>query len=311
MTSAARGAGAARSFPLRGIAAVVDGPAAMDVLLGESPPRAGSGIELRADLFAGAGEAIQALSRLREERPGLPVLFTLRLAAQGGGYRGGDAERLAVYRLALDAGAALLDAEWGSEAARSLLREDAPLVLSHHDFTGMPAPEELRGITSEMESSRPAAVKVVPTARTLLDGALMLRWLEEREASAPARVGFAMGARGAASRILSIARGAPYTYGSLAGAVAPGQISAAELRHIYRASELSRAAPVFGLAGREGEIRTRDLALLNAALRRAGRAGVFVPLEADSIDDVVEAWDPLKLSGAVAMASLRDARRPA
>src|SRR5262245_57234005 len=88
------------------------------------------GIEVRADLFP---DAAGALACLDEATRMAPVIFTARNPAEGGKFRGSEAERLDLYRKALARGAALVDAEWGTEACAELARSRAPLLVSHHD----------------------------------------------------------------------------------------------------------------------------------------------------------------------------------
>ncbi|MCZ6795670.1 MAG: type I 3-dehydroquinate dehydratase [Planctomycetota bacterium] len=285
--------GGVADFPLRGVVGVLDGAAADDVLAGRPLPDGLGGVELRADLAPSAEAALDVLSRLATR---LPVLFTVRLATQGGAYRGSEAKRLGLYRRALERGAALVDAEWGSEAARALAMDSAPLVLSYHDFDGMPAPADLSCLTAEMESLEPRALKVVPTAKVLHDSARMLEWLGQRGAAAPIRIGFAMGEKGIPSRVLSIARGAPCTYGAVRGAVAPGQLSVEDLTGLYRVGSLGPSTVLLGIVGNP-VAHSLSPHLHNPALRAAGVDAVYVPLRLDRIDELEPCWEPLGLRG--------------
>ena len=98
------------------------------------------------------------------------------------------------------------------------------VLLSCHDFEEMISPGDLDELTAEMENSEPVAIKVVPTAKRLADAVLMLEWVAGRPQHAPPRIGFAMGSRGVPGRILSLSRGAPWTYGANGPVVAPGQL---------------------------------------------------------------------------------------
>ena len=77
-------------------------------------------------------------------------IWSTPLEVQGGKFKGGEEDRIEAYRKALALGAALVDAEWGTEACRRLAGEGAPLLISHHDFEGMPSREDLDRLASEM-----------------------------------------------------------------------------------------------------------------------------------------------------------------
>ena len=111
-------------------------------------------IEVRADLLIqhGLTEA-QVLDLVATaSQSGLAVLFTARHPTHGGAYAGSEAERAAFSERAVAAGAVIVDAELDSEAARLLCEAGAPLLLSHHDFNGMPDAQELATLTRSMEA---------------------------------------------------------------------------------------------------------------------------------------------------------------
>ncbi|MGQ9591538.1 MAG: type I 3-dehydroquinate dehydratase, partial [Planctomycetota bacterium] len=166
------------------------------------------GVEIRADLFDGAGDALAALAKLPRD---IGTIFTVRLRDAGGRYAGSEAERVRIYREALERGARLADAEAGTEAARELARLGAPLVVSHHDCEGTPDDPSLEGLAAKLEALRPRVAKLVPTAIRTEDALRILRWVRARGPGGPARVGFAMGPAGVASRVLALAWGSAWT----------------------------------------------------------------------------------------------------
>ena len=281
------------AFPLRGIVGVIDREAAADVMAGEALPDCLGGVELRADLLPSRTMALELLDRVQGR---LPVLFTARLREQGGAFGGNERERADLCLEALRRGATLVDVEWGSDAARHLAREDCPLVLSLHDFEGMPRATELERLTRDMESSQPRAIKLVPTARALHDSVRMLDWVDGGRPGSPRRIGFAMGEQGLPSRILSISHGAPYTYGSLGRAVAPGQLPAMELDELYRASSLQRSTRVFGVVGNP-VAHSLSPHMHNRALAAHSIDAVYLPMRLDSLDELEPCWRPLRLRG--------------
>ena len=273
---------------LSGIVGVVTGRTDLEAL----PDRL-DGVELRADLFDELEDALRALRTLAAR---FPVLFTLRLASQGGGHDGDDRARVGAFLTALQEGATLVDAEEGSAAAAQLADGGAPLVVSWHDFEGMPDSRQLASLTTRMEATGARAIKVVPTATCLHDAARMLEWVGERRPGAPARVGFAMGEKGLASRVLSIPHGAPWTYASIETGVAPGQASVTELAELYRVRELGPRPSVFGVIGNPVG-HSLSPHMHNAALAKAGVDAVYLPLLLDSIDELEPCWRPLRIAG--------------
>lgn len=283
------------NFPLRGIIGIVarsaaEVQAAIDAGL--------SCIEIRADLLhdAGLGHAdVEAIVRAASDA-GLQTLYTLRHPDHGGTFRGSESERAERTLAALAAGASLADLEWRSEASRIALEAGAALILSHHDFTAMPNEAELAAWTQSMEASRPAAVKVVPTASSIDDAARMLNWVAQ--ARGCPRIGFAMGSAGACSRILCIAFGAPITYAAFGPAVAPGQLSIAALRDTCGADRLDADTRVIALAG-AALAEESALHALRAAHEYRPPAHTFVPVPIQDKAELIRNIEALRIDAAV------------
>ncbi|MDX1390402.1 MAG: type I 3-dehydroquinate dehydratase, partial [Acidobacteriota bacterium] len=84
-------------------------------------------IEIRADHLKPSD-----IPGLVAEAPG-PVLVTARPVHEGGAFDGSDEERRLVITAALEAGAYLVDVEWGTPLAELADGEQAGrVVLSHH-----------------------------------------------------------------------------------------------------------------------------------------------------------------------------------
>ena len=277
-------------------------------------PAAAGGVEVRADLFDSREESLELIASISKTRP---VLVTPRHSSQGGGWRGSELERAAYCLEAFDRGASLADVEHGSEAAGQLLGSGKPVLLSWHDFDGMIAPEALDRLTLDMEACGPAAIKVVPTAGRLGDAVRMLEWVAQRPAAGASRIGFAMGAAGGPSRILSLSRGAPWTYGAHGLGVAPGQLPVQQLADLYRVDQLDLETRVYGVAGNPVK-HSLSPQMHNPALRAAGLNAVYVPIYLSEFSELEECWESLGLDGlsvtipfkldALALASVVDER---
>ena len=251
------------------------------------------GVEVRADLLDSPDAALELLARLPA---GVRALFTIRLERQGGAFRGGDEERLALFRAALARGAVLVDVEWSSEAARALSAENAPLIISHHDFDSMFNDTQLEKLTRDATTLSPRAIKLIPTARSPRDGLRMLEWVAGATADGPHRIGFAMGEEAFFSRVLAPAWGAPITYGALGNAVAPGQASAADLLELYQVPRLSAETRTLGVIGNPIS-HSLSPHMHNAGLAERGIDAVYLPFLLASFDDLKPLVGPLRVDG--------------
>ena len=289
-----------RDFGVRGVCGILARGDALEARRLSECQRAGlTSVEVRADLLvANGGTLVTVLERIRQlSDSGLPSLITLRHAEQGGEFRGSESERIKFYREALRAGAAAVDAEWGTETATTLLQEKSPLVASAHAFDRMLSAVELDAMTAAMTAARPAAIKIVPLAERLTDSVRMLEWASRAPAGGPLRIGFAMGPRGAASRILALAWGSPLTYANLDGAaVAPGQIPALELLEVYRADQLSANTRVYGVVG-DKALGSFSPYLHNPAFARRQINAVYIPIQVEAFAEVTAVGDAMGLDG--------------
>ena len=187
-------------------------------------------VEARIDLFDGqqlGREAAEACARL--ESSGTPVLVTVRSAAQGGQFKGPEAARLALF------GEALRVASWADVEDDALIaadvaallagRQDAQLIVSHHDFQRTPPLPDLLAIATRCQAVAPGAIAKI--AARVNDDAdrTILRTLLARHPHRTAVIG--MGDE--AFRVELAAAGSALAYGFIGAPTAPGQTSAASL----------------------------------------------------------------------------------
>lgn len=214
------------------------------------------------------------LPRLIRERP-LPLIITCRPRREGGRYDGGEAARRRILRQAIDLGVEHIDIEWDAvEWLEGVDRGPTRVILSRHDFVGMPADFVAR--YARLAASGADIVKVVATAHDLCD--LVPAFEVLRMAERPT-IAIAMGEAGVASRILALRYRACYlTFGALEeGGTAPGQVALADLHAIYRAPAIAPTTRAFGHMALRPPLR-EVLAAGNDALRAAGLDAVWVPL---------------------------------
>ena len=219
------------------------------------------------------------------------AVVTFRPRREGGAFEGAEAAREARLREALALGAAYVDVEWDAPFADDLIAAfPGRVVLSRHDFTGIPA--DLPALVRALAARRPAVVKVAVTPTRLADQ-LSLRALA-READGLPVVAIAMGTAGLPSRILAQRFGSCWTYSG--AAVAPGQVRPEVMRTRYRVGSHTAVTQVFGVAGRP-IAHSWSPTLHNAALQALGVDAVYLPLEAQDIDDLLLTAEALAVGG--------------
>ena len=212
-------------------------------------------VEARVDLFAGQrldDAGLETCARL--EASGTPVLVTIRSENQGGRFAAGDVERLARFRAAL-AVASWADVEddapiLAEVAALVQARPAGRLVVSHHDFAGTPPLAQLLAVVDSCHIAAPGAVAKIATAVKAADDRATLRTLLARRSERTAVIGMETADDGL--RVELAAAGSLLAYGFIAGATAPGQVSAEVLHGRLLAASpryAARRAPPASAAG--------------------------------------------------------------
>jgi 3-dehydroquinate dehydratase-1 len=195
-------------------------------------------VEARVDLFAdpaaGRGAWLDACARV--EAAGLPVLVTIRLAAEGGRWAAPDSERLPLYREAVDV-ASWVDVEAASPIATQVTAlahaRGRTAVVSHHDFARTPPLGELARLAAGCRAAGGDVVKVATFVVDEADRAALFALLAQ--APGPTCV-IGMGAESQELRVALPAAGSLLAYGFLERPTAPGQSSAAEMDQRLRAA---------------------------------------------------------------------------
>ncbi|TAK20501.1 MAG: type I 3-dehydroquinate dehydratase [Chloroflexota bacterium] len=189
--------------------------------------------EVRLDLFEWPVDVARMLAGQRPR-----VIATNRPPREGGQSPLGEADRIEALREAAAAGAEFIDLEWDvadfAVVARDLRASGARVIVSRHDFGGMP---DLAAWARAIDAAEPDIVKVVGTAIDSVDGATPLRVLAE--AKRPT-IAIAMGPLGLATRVMALAYERCFlTFAALpGGGTAPGQIDLTAMREMYRADTI-------------------------------------------------------------------------
>mgnify|MGYP003335168052 CR=1 FL=1 len=163
------------------------------------------------------------------EAQGLPVIVTVRLAAEGGDWKRPDAERAGYFTTALE-NLAAIDIELQSRSLPKIAmlakKLKKTVIVSTHDFVKTPSASSLRDLILEA-TPHASIVKISAMTKTPADIAT-LRGLLEQDWGVPLAV-MGMGELGLASRVEFAKLGSALNYGWLDEPMAPGQPSASEL----------------------------------------------------------------------------------
>jgi 3-dehydroquinate dehydratase/shikimate dehydrogenase len=234
-----------------------------------------------------------------------PVVATCRPRWEGGGFDGGEAERLSLLADAIRRGAEYVDVEWAA-GALGLIAETGGrrIVLSSHDFAE--SPRDLPDRYRAMRATGAEVVKLAVTAHALTDCLPLLTL--GRSVPATDRVALvAMGTPGWVSRILPAHFGSCWTYAG--EAVAPGQLAPGRLLSEFRFGRTTASTRVFAVVGRPVE-HSVSPAMHNAAFEATGVDAVYVPLAAASADDFCALAGALGVAGASVTAPFKQALVP-
>lgn len=229
--------------------------------------------------------ALPDLDTLRSAGP-RPSILTLRPAEQGGQRPLDlDSRRAFWSSLEMKPGNALFD--WELDLTLLVTKTEPSLgtrwnwdniICSHHDFACVP--DDLEKLYERMSSTPARILKLAVRANEVTDCLPLFRLLDRAQDEGREMIAIAMGEAGLATRILGPSRGAYLTYGSLDedNRTAPGQLSAFELRDLYRLDRLDRQAMITGLVG-SPVAHSVSPQMHNAAFKSSDLNAVYIPFE--------------------------------
>ena len=205
--------------------------------------------------------------------PPCPVIVTYRPKREGGLYEGPEEARLEALRQAARLGARYIDVEHDALAALGDV-PPAKVIVSYHNHER--TPDDLADIHARLAKTGAAVVKVAALARHILDTAPVLRIL--RDARVPT-IALSMGPRGLLTRILAPKFGALLTYAAAGSGpeAAPGQVSAEDMRGLYRVDRIGPQTRVYGVVA-DPVGHSLSPRIHNAAFAALGLDAVYLPL---------------------------------
>lgn len=252
-------------------------------------PEAVDAFELRIDLLDPAGrnpdavaDFIRGMSR--------PVLATCRATAEGGAFGGTDDEALAILTAALEAGAELVDVSidwWRRDPRLGERIPPARRLISHHCFDPARGDSEdqligLLGVPAH-------AVKMVVPTETFRDAVRLVEMTRAVTRGGRAVACFAVGAAARASRILGFVEGGFLTFlrPDDGPTPSPDLLTVREALEVYRLHTLSDSVKLVGLLGYPIS-HSQSPKMHNQVIRFLGERFLYVPLESESAEDVLD-----------------------
>ncbi|MDQ2856286.1 MAG: shikimate dehydrogenase [Acidobacteriota bacterium] len=245
-------------------------------------------VEFRIDCLV-EGVTIRDLEELAAEL-NRPVIMTFRSRKQGGlgatnlpsfmnllfeKQQEIDIELEAVEQLNCQSTAPPTSAEWQR------------IICSHHDFTGVP--EDLDQIYARMIATPAGILKIAVMANDIVDCLPVFQLLKRARDAGRQMIAIAMGPAGVATRILGPAYGSYLSYGALDtnSATAPGQVTAQELRELYRIDLINPQTQVMGIVGFPVG-HSISPQIHNSAFTQAGINAVYIPLEVREVSSFMK-----------------------
>jgi 3-dehydroquinate dehydratase/shikimate dehydrogenase len=220
------------------------------------------------------------------DRLGKPTIVTFRATEQGGERALDRESRIKFWLFDKRQYAALYDMELdlalgldSTEVAQYLLNLNwENIVCSHHDFVGVPS--DLDQIYGRLAGTPARILKIAVRVGDVVDCLPVFQLLDRARREGRELIAIAMGTAGIVTRILGPSRGAFLTYGALEteSATAPGQLTAKELRDLYRIEQLSPKTEIMGLVGLP-VTHSVSPHILNAAFAARDVDAVYIPFE--------------------------------
>jgi 3-dehydroquinate dehydratase / shikimate dehydrogenase len=257
-------------------------------------------LEFRLDYLEKPLLAMPKFKQFFEDNTAATAIATCRRAANGGKFPGNLAAEMEVLTKAAAAGFHIVDLEL--QSAESLKKADlhklretgVGLIISYHDFA---ATKDLDGIYKRIEPFAPDFVKIVPTAKALIDNVTLIPFLERMNDHTNI-IGICMGDAGIISRVLGVRAGSAFTFAAATPGeeTGPGQIAARTLIETYRIDQVDAATNVYGVAGNPIRSSLSPI-MMNTAFRRETVNAVYLALQTSKLSDLLKLVHEIPIQG--------------
>lgn len=225
------------------------------------------------------------------------TIITLRPRREGGCFTGSEKRRIAILERALKAVPDYIDVEFSTagelkKKLYALPGRRTKIILSYHDFTGIP--RNIRAVIRRMEREPADMIKL---ALRVDDASAIPRLLDISKAVGKPKIIIGMGAGGVLTRILPERFGSAMAYAppSPELSTADGQLGLDEL-DMFRKKRGSRPR-LLGIVGNRGALNSHGLRVYNQLF--AGRCAnmVYVPVITSSLSKTMKTLRLLRFRG--------------
>jgi 3-dehydroquinate dehydratase/shikimate dehydrogenase len=257
-------------------------------------------LEFRLDYLDKPLLALPKFKQFFDDNTAATAIATCRRAANGGKFTGNVAAEVEILSQAGANGFHMVDLE--IESAEALKKPDLQklrdtgvgLIVSHHDFA---ATKDLDGIYERIAPFAPDFVKIVPTAKALIDNVTLIRFLERMNDHTNI-IGICMGDAGIISRVLGVRAGSAFTFAAATPGeeTGPGQIAARTLIETYRIDHVDAATKVYGVAGNPIRSSLSPI-MMNTAFRRETVNAVYLALQTTKLSDLLKLIHEIPIQG--------------
>jgi len=257
-------------------------------------------LEFRLDYLDKPLLALPKLKHFFTDNTAATGIATCRRTANGGKFSGTVPAELEILSKAAGAGFHIVDVELESAEAmkkgelQKLRETGVALIISHHDFS---ATKDLEGIYKRIVPFQPDFIKIVPTAKSLVDNVTLMRFIERMEDHSNI-IGICMGDAGIISRVLGLRAGSAFTFAAatVGEETGPGQIAARTLIETYRIDQVDAATKVYGVAGNPIRSSLSPI-MMNTAFRRETVNAVYLALQANKLSDLLKLVQEIPIQG--------------
>ncbi len=247
--------------------------------------------EVRADFMS--KEEQKRLSEL-PAMTDVPLILTLRRVEDGGRCTLSEKARRQVLLPALDGDYAYVDIEEDvkkGEVEAKARERGIRIIRSFHDFSGIPDDIFLR---LQRLAEKGDIAKAAVTPHSILDVLKLFRIADELRDVPKIIVG--MGEWGIPVRILYRRAGSLLTFASDGAAVAPGQLTAKELKTLYRADKVNDETAIFSIIGNPVH-HTSSPMIHNPGFEAISYNAIYVPFLVDNLRNFFTLAEYLKMRG--------------
>jgi 3-dehydroquinate dehydratase/shikimate dehydrogenase len=257
-------------------------------------------LEFRLDYLEKPLVALPKFKQFFIDNTAATGVATCRRTANGGKFSGNVAAEIEILSKAASIGFHIVDVELESVEAmkkgelQNLRDTGIAIIISHHDFA---ATKDLDGIYKRIIPFQPDFIKIVPTAKTLVDNVSLMRFIERMEDHSNI-IGLCMGDAGIISRVLGVRAGSAFTFAAatVGEETGPGQIAARTLIETYRIDQVDAATKVYGVAGNPIRSSLSPI-MMNTAFRRETVNAVYLALQANKLSDLLKLVDEIPIQG--------------